>query len=70
MAKRQNPIITHTEILSRVIRNIDQEIEAWRARCEGIPDAEKIISEATAGLNTKRAALAEMYRIETGTDYE
>ena len=70
MTKRQNPILTHTEILSRAILSIDQEIEVWKARCEGIPDAEKIITARTAGLDRKRAVLKELYRIETGTDYE
>lgn len=70
MARRQTPIITHTEILTRAIRSIDQEIGTWKARCEGIPDAEQMIAEATAGLAEKLAALNELYRIETGTDYE
>lgn len=70
MARRQTPIITHTEILSRAIRSIDQEIGTWRDRCEGIPDGERMLADATADLSVKLDALKEMYRIETGTDYE
>lgn len=70
MARRQTPIITHTEILSRAIRSIEQEIDTWRERCERIPDGEQMLKDATADLAAKLDAIKELYRIETGSDYE
>lgn len=69
MARKEapRPIITHTEILARAIRSIDQDITDWRGRCEGLP--EQYFKDATRELNAQREALCSMYRIETGTDY-
>lgn len=69
MEKRNAPIITHTEILARAIRSIEQEIEEWRTRCEKLPDGAKMFEGATADLSAKLAALKNLYRIETGNDY-
>lgn len=69
MTKKQAPIITHTEILSRAIRSITQEIDEWRGNCDKLPNGEKIFGEATDVLSAKLAALKDLYRIETGNDY-
>lgn len=69
MEMRKTPIITHTEILSRAIRSIEQEIEEWKARCEKLPDGAQMFEAATAGLSAKLDALKDLYRIETGNDY-
>lgn len=72
MAKRSKPIITHTEIFSRAIKSVEAEIDEWRRRCAGFPqeEREKMFSAATEELRNKLEALKEMYRIETGADYE
>ena len=69
MAKKQTPIITHTEILSRAIRSIEQEISGWMANCEKLPDGAKMLEEATIDLSAKLTTLKDLYRIETGNDY-
>lgn len=72
MAKKATPIITHTEIYARAIKTIKAEIDEWRRRCAGFPqeEREKMFSAATEELRSKLEALKEMYRIETGADYE
>ena len=70
MEKRKTPSITHTEILSRTIRSIEQEIETWRTRCDGLPDGERIFATVTEELQAKLAAVKELYRIEIGIGYE
>lgn len=73
MAKRQQePIITHVEIYSRAIRNILDEIKSWEDRCEGLPQEQKddMVNGATAHLRPKLDALKEMYRLESGIEYE
>ena len=72
MAKKTTPIITHTEIYVRAIRTIEAEIDEWRRRCAGFPQEErdKMFNAATETLMRKLDALLEMYRIETGADYE
>lgn len=71
MAKKNNPpIITYTEILARAIQSIGQEIESWRNRCKGLPDGDRILAAATEDLEAKLDAVKELYRIETGSDYE
>lgn len=70
MAKKKAPIIKHTEILSRAIWSIEQEIEKWRTRCDGLPDGERIFATVTEELQSKLTAVKELYRIEIGNDYE
>lgn len=36
--KKQEPMITHTEILSRAIRQMEAELESWETRMAGKPD--------------------------------
>ena len=72
MAKKTTPIITHTEILSRAISSIDAEIADWHRKCEGLPQEQKeaMITISTKELRSKLEALKEMYRIETGVEYD
>lgn len=56
MAKKNNaPLITHTEIIHRAIRNIEDEIERM-----------EVLREM---YTPKLEALKEMYRFETGIEY-
>ena len=72
MAKKTTPIITHTEILNRAICSINAEIDEWRRRCAGFPQAERdaLFKASTDGLRSKLEALETMYRYETGVEYE
>ena len=71
MAKKTEPIITHTEILSRAIRSIDEEISECRRKCEGLPQdmREQMFNASTKELVMKQTALRTMYLFETGTEY-
>lgn len=68
MAKKPTPIITHTEILCRAIRNIEDEIRNQQNHMGGIPECESILHAFVEEHTTKLEALKEMYRIETGTN--
>ena len=72
MAKKTAPIITHTEIYARAIRHVEAEIDKWRSLCADFPqkEREQMFSASTEELRNKLEALKEMYRIETGVDYE
>ena len=63
------PVLTHTEILARALRSIDDEINHWREACES-SGAIKHFDDLTAELRAKREAAANLYRIETGVDYD
>ena len=76
MAKNE-PILTHTEILCFAIRHLNAEIEDIKRRGDDIAErsgnrevADDIVAHLTAPITPKLEALKEMYRIETGTDYE
>ena len=71
MAKQTTPIITHTEILSRAIRSIEDEISEYRHKCEGLPQdiREQMFNASTKELVMKQTALRTMYLFETGTEY-
>lgn len=72
MAKKTTPVITHTEILSRAIKCIEADIADWHRKCEGLPQAQReaMIDVSTKELRSKLEALKEMYRIETGVEYD
>ena len=70
MATRNTPIITHVEILCRAIRNIEDEIKAQKSVMDGIPECEAMLNAYINERNSKLEALKEMYRIETGTNYD
>lgn len=67
MAKKREPILTFTEIICLAIRSIDAEIETWRERTA---DDFDLFCECTLPMRQKRDALKQMYRNETGVDYE
>lgn len=76
MAKDTAPIITHTEIICLAIQALARKIHECDERvdlCDNIP-AREIAAEMRdrelAVLKPKMAALKEMYRIETGTDFD
>ena len=72
MAKKSTPIITHTEIINRAINSVKAEIADWHNKCESLPQPirDEMIAQSTTLLQEKLEALKEMYRIETGTDYD
>ena len=77
MQKKPEPVITHTEILCFAIRHLQGEIEGIKNNGENLAKrtgnkemADGIVAALTEPLVPKLAALKEMYRIETGTDYE
>lgn len=72
MAKKANPIITHTEIIGRAIGSIEAEIADWRQKSNGNPEVfmTGMFEIATAELREKLDALKTLYRIETGTNYD
>lgn len=76
MAKNE-PILTHTEILCFAIRHLNAEIEDIKRKGESLAKrtgntemADGITNTLIEPLTPKLEALLEMYRIETGTDYE
>ena len=68
--KTVEPVITHTEILCRAIRNIEHEIRTQTSYMGGIPECEALLQAYVSERTPKLEALKEMYRIETGTAYE
>lgn len=77
MVKKNDPILTHTEILCFAIRHLNHEIEDIKRKGENLAKrtgnkemADGITATLIEPLAPKLEALLEMYRIETGTDYE
>ena len=75
MAKKE-PILTHTEILCFAIRHLESEIKDIEVRGETLAErtgnkemADGIVAALSEPLTPKLAALLEMYRIETGSEY-
>ena len=76
MATREKPVITHVEIiclaiqaLSRKIRESDERVDL----CDNITSREiaaEMRDAEQAILKPKMEALKEMYRIETGTNFD
>ena len=64
--KKQEPMITYTEILSRAIRQMEAELESWESRMAGKQDFIEVKREE---LCPKIEAAKMLYKIETGTDY-
>lgn len=67
--KKQPACITYTEILSRAIRQMEDELESWENRMAGKPDMEEYIEAKRSELCPKIEAAKKLYQIETGTDY-
>lgn len=70
MASKVTPVISHVEILCRAIRNIEDEIKNQEAYMGGIPEREAMLAAFVNERRPKLDALKEMYRIETGTNYD
>ena len=70
MAKKSNPVITHTEIINLAITAVDARIAEWRDKCPDTPAGFAMFHTATQELQTKRQALKQLYMFETGTEYE
>lgn len=70
MKTKTTPTITYTEILSRAIRTIEEDIEDWHRKGECLPPEQRdmMISAGTKELKEKLEALKTLYRIETGSD--
>ena len=76
MAKNE-PILTHTEILCFAIRHLESEIKDIERKGESLAEhtgkiemARGISDTLIAPIIPKLDALKRLYRIETGTDYE
>ena len=69
MAKKNNPIITHTKILCLAIRCLENEIDDMKRRCEGRPGVEELLQSYVEPRSVELAALKDLYRIETGAEY-
>lgn len=76
MAKNE-PIITHTEILCLAIQRLQNDIEDIKRRGESLAGktgnkemADEIVAQLIAPMTPKLEALKELYRIETGTNFE
>jgi len=74
MAKKNTPIITHTEILCYAIRQIEAEIAGWKGKIENAPAEYREMVEQMVQTNIDRLlpkldALKGLYRVETGEPY-
>lgn len=75
MAKKNTPIITHTEILCLAIQSVARKIhehDDMVDKCNNAAEREMAVAmrDQTAAIwKPKLEALKEMYRIETGTDF-
>ena len=67
--KKTAPIITHTEILCYAIRCLQKEIDDMTAYLEGVESKAEYLDFFLAERTPKLDALKELYRIETGSDY-
>lgn len=65
MAKKNVPIITHTEILARAMKTIETEIEEIQKQAQKVP----AMADLAVPLKEKLEVLKQMYRIETGNEY-
>lgn len=63
-------MITQTEIICLAIRALDNEIEAWRTKCEkGGEEGRQIFERMTSEQRMKRETLKTLYLIQTGKEY-
>lgn len=69
MAKKNTPVITHTEILCYAIIHLERELQYKREYYGNIPECEPMLNTAVAEIKPKLDALYELYRVETGTEY-
>lgn len=71
MAKKNVPTITHTEILCRAIRSLEDEIKGWEKKFENLPieQANAFRASVIEPLLPKVEMIKSLYRIETGEEY-
>lgn len=71
MANKTTPIITHTEIIARAIRSIEEEIRDWHSKCANLPQEQRdaMIAASTEDLCKKLDWLRLAYYTETGREY-
>ena len=65
--KKEQPVITYTEILSRAAGSIERDIAEWQDKAKGLQGAENMLGQYVDGLRKKLDAINTMYRIETGS---
>jgi hypothetical protein len=65
--KKCMPVITHTEILARAAKSIEDEISGWEQKFEGFDGMEEMLSSTTKELHKKLDAVKTLYQIETGS---
>jgi hypothetical protein len=68
--KKRASVITHTEIISRAADSVLHEIHQWEEQAAAMPAMSDQIKVIVDPLVKKFEALKEMYRIETGEEYE
>lgn len=69
MSKKTGPIITHTEILSRAIASIEQEIRQMEEVMGNTPECQQMLQAYVDERTPKIEVLKRMYRYETGVEY-
>lgn len=60
-------MVTHAEILVLAIRQIESQLEHLKSLCNG---NEELYKQVTTDLFKKWNELTELYKIETGTEYD
>ena len=65
--KKEQPVITYTEILSRAAGSIEREIDDWKKQAQHFHGADDMLAGYVKGLQVKLDAVNTMYRIETGS---
>lgn len=66
--KKEQPVITYTEILARAACSIERDIAEWKEKAGGLKGADGVLRQFVADLQEKLDAVNTMYRIETGRD--
>ena len=66
--KKEQPVITYTEILARAAGSIERDIAEWKEKAVGLKGADGVLRQFVADLQEKLDAVNTMYRIETGRD--
>lgn len=77
MAKKNTPIITHTEILCLAIDSLQAQLREWDIKARKAASVGREAQEMVAAMREqdlarlapKLEALKSMYKMETGADY-
>ena len=71
MAKKKNePVITYTELLNRAYNDLHREVKEWIDRTGGDQEKIKALSVILDPLHDKMNAVKVMYQYETGVNLE